>query len=168
MKKPALADFKQHSRDIAPAARAVLMARAHAELTRERVDAYIQPIFESFNFHYSGELAEKCKLSGPLPARKDLYLCGDDVKVRAYFDACDLAHRERGFTGPKDHCPALIAENLQMETERAFLKLASPLFGVEFEDTYGEQRVKALDLLIGACIKAEGERARLGEKLNVL
>ena len=42
---PTLPEFKQFSRDVAPAAQAVLMARANARLTREHVDAYIAPIF---------------------------------------------------------------------------------------------------------------------------
>src|SRR5436305_796946 len=52
------ADFKDWAREHRSLALAVCRAQAAAELTRARVDAYIKPIFESFGFVYSGELAE--------------------------------------------------------------------------------------------------------------
>jgi hypothetical protein len=154
---PTIQAFKQWANDCAPAARAVLMARVFADMERERVDAYILPIFQSYRFTVA-----KAWRSGPekdsiITRPKDLYLSDDEVLTAAYFDECDQAHRAHGFTGPKGHCPALIAEHLVIVAENALIDLAKPLFGIE--DVYGENRQKYLELLIGACMKAESEKA---------
>lgn len=150
-KRPTLQQFKQFSKDIAPAARAVLMARAFAQVERERVDAYIRPIFESFTFPVNDKWRDGY---GPIvKTQKDLYLCEDEAMCADYYAECDHAHREHGFTGPTNHCPALIAENLVMTTERLLIKLAEPLFGIT--DVYGDDRKKYVELLIGAALKAE-------------
>lgn len=154
-KTPTLDEFKQFSRDIAPAARAVLLARIHVDHERERVNAYIRPIFDRYRFEY-GAIAKGLH-TGPIEDPKYLYLADDGPKMDAYFEECDAAHRAHGFTGPHGHCPALVAETLLMETERAFIELAEPLFGIR--DVYGDDRAKYLELLIGAALKAESEAA---------
>lgn len=158
--KVSLEQFKRFSADTAPAARAVCMAQAFAELTRERVDAYVRPIFDSYGFTYSGDLAEKCGLSGPLPSPKELYLCDDEPALKAFYADCDEAHRAHGANLPAGHCPALHAEHLLIVTENALIDLAEPLFGIGVHNLYGENRRKYLDLLIGAGLKAEGEKKR--------
>jgi hypothetical protein len=162
---PTLAEFKQFARDIAPAAKAVLMMRAFVEVERARVDAYILPIFQSYGFVYS-DLGERCGLTGPILDMKDLYLADlDDPRMAAFHAECDRAHRAHGFTGPQGHCPALTAETRLMETERAFLDLAEPVFGISADRVYGEERKKYLALLIGAALKDDTSTAReiLGE-----
>ena len=149
---PTLTEFKAFSADIAPAARAVLMARVYAQMERERVDAYIRPIFESYKFEY-GEIARG--LHGPIPSPNELYLVDDGPGLTAYYADCDDAHRAHGFKGPKGHCPALTAETLQRTTEGLLIDLAKPLFGIHSSDLYGEDRIKYLELLIGAALKAE-------------
>ena len=151
-----LDQFKQFAKDIAPAARAACMAKAFAQLERERVDAYILPIFQSYNFQYEGKLAERCGLSGPVKTPHDLYLVEDETLLKCYYADCDEAHRAHGFKGPIGHCPALTAENLLMETESLLMDLAKPLLGLD-RNIYGENRKKLLDILIGAGLKAEGE-----------
>jgi len=152
MNTPTLAEFKRFSSDIAPAARAVLMARVYAEMERERVNAYILPIFKGYNFinRRDGVAIDK---------PEDLYMVDDldDPLVRAFYADCDDAHRAHGFTGPAGHCPALRAENMVITVERELLKLGSSMFGVSLEDVYGETRKKALDLLIGAAFASEKE-----------
>lgn len=154
---PTLDEFKQFSKDIAPAARAVLMARAFAEVERERVDAYVLPIFTSYRFEYGAKWGKgRLDLQGPIPAPKDLYLCDDEPMLAAYYEDCDQAHRAHGFKGPKGHCPALVAEHLVIVTEQALMDLAKPLFGIDH--IYGDDRTKYLDLLIGAALKAEKDK----------
>lgn len=152
-----LEEFKRFARETAPAARAVLMARAFAEVERARVDAYILPLFATFRFEYRGDLAARCGCSGPILSPRELYLCDDEAQVQAYFAACDAAHRAHGFTGPDGHCPALRAEQLRREAERALIELAAPLFGISADAVgYGDDRKEFLHLIIGACMKAEG------------
>lgn len=152
---PTLDEFKQFSKDVAPAARAVLMARVYLDMERERVNAYILPIFQSYHFTY-GPVGERSGLSGPITAMNDLFLADlDDPLMAAFYAECDAAHRAHGFTGPQGHCPALTAESLLMQTERAFIELAEPLFGISADSVYGPDRQKYLELLIGAALKAE-------------
>ena len=154
VKTPTLAAFKRFSKDIAPAARAVLMARIHAEMERERVNAYVLPIFAGYKFTNK-------RTNDVIASPDDLFMVDDldDPLVLAFYADCDDAHRAHGFTGPKGHCPALVAENLVMAVERELLKLGSDMFGVKFEDTYGDDRKKALELLIGSALKAENDRS---------
>jgi hypothetical protein len=155
---PTLEAFKHWAADCAPAARAVLLAQAFAELERERVDAYVRPIFDRYQFQYAAEWGDRRGgLSGPIPSPKDLYLCDDAPGLAAYYADCDDAHRAHGFTGPAGHCPALRAESLLLAAQNALIDLAKPLFGFDARDLYGEDRRKCLDLLLGACLKAERE-----------
>lgn len=156
MKTPSLAQFKRFARDIAPAVRAVLMAQANAELTRERVDAYIRPIFDRYQFRYSSRWEELgAKVGGVIQDPKDLYLTDlDDPLVAAFYADCDAAHKAHGYDLPTGHCPALRAERLLMTAEQCLLELATDLFGVNLADhCFGETRRQALDLLIGASVK---------------
>lgn len=156
-KTPTLQQFKSFSKDIAPAARAVLMARVFADMERERVNAYIQPIFDSYKFVYGpyGLEREGQRMTDP----KDMYMLADldDALVKAYYADCDDAHRAHGFRGPQGHCPALHAENLVLAVERELMKLAEPLFGIKETSVYGKDRAKYLELLIGAALKAESD-----------
>lgn len=156
MRTPTIAQFKRFAADITPAVKSVLMAQAYAELTRERVDAYIRPIFDRYRFRYSSrwdELGAKC--GGIIQDPKDLYLTDlDDPLVAAFYADCDDAHKAHGYDIPKGHCPALRAEHLLAVAERCLLELATDLFGVNLADhCFGETRRKALDLLIGASVK---------------
>ena len=151
---PTLTEFKRFARQIAPAARAVLMARVFADMERERVNAYILPIFQSYHFEYDGDVAAKMGLTGPIPSLDQLYLADlDSPKVKAYYAECDTAHRANGFLGEPGYCPALCAESLVTEAERALLDLAEPLCGIASDSIYGDNRATYLDLLIGAALK---------------
>lgn len=144
---PTLEQFKQWAKDCAPAAKAVLMAQAFAELERKRVDAYIRPIFEKYQ---PWEVTERWRDKGvQIRTERDLYLCEDEPQLKAYYAECDEAHRAHGFKGEAGKCPALVAEHLHTIAERCLIELAQPLTGIE--DVYGEDRKKYLDILIGAC-----------------
>ncbi len=157
---PTIGEFKAFAKDVEPAARAVLLALAHAQLERTRVDAYILPIFQSFGFKYAGRWDK----AGPIEKPEHLYLCDDDEALADYYAECDQAHRAHGFTGPAGHCPALTAETLVTQTENALIDLARPLFGLEVSQLYGEKRAKYLELLIGASIKAGAEAGQAASR----
>jgi hypothetical protein len=131
------------------------MARVYAEMERERVDAYILPIFQRYGFTYGSIAGDEA--GQPLKSPKHLFLCEDEERVREYFEDCDVAHRAHGFTGPKGHCPALIAEHLVITTENLLIDLASEQFHADFHGLFGKDRERLLDLLIGAALKAEAE-----------
>lgn len=154
LKKPTLDEFKAMAKASLPAARALIEARAFAAAERERVDAYINPIFTAYKFTY-GDLGQKCGRTGLLADKDELYLAEDGPLVAAYYADCDAAHRAHGFTGPKGHCPALTAEHLVIEAERHFIDLTKPLLGIDSEGLYGDAREKYLDLFLKACLQAE-------------
>lgn len=164
MKTPNITAFRAWAIRHAQTGHSVLMARAYAQLMRERVDAYIQPLFASYTFYVSDDVAARTGRRERITDIKRLYLT--NLQGRDYLDFledCDHAHRKHGFTGPAGHCPALVAEELQRKAEYALLLAASDLFGVELQNTYGETRANALDLLIGATIKAwSAKNQRIG------
>lgn len=173
-----VADLEQWARDNAKLALAVCEAQAYAEVTTERVNAYEQPIFDSFNFICEGTMAERfdaspregdtrkfvgrkiktpddqefCWLHGPNESQKI------KDKLRRYYEAVDAEHRRQGYVDLQPgHCPALRAQNLHTEAENALIDSAHDLFGIDSHQLYGDNRQTYLDLLMGVCIKALGE-----------
>jgi hypothetical protein len=173
---PTIEEFEKWSRDNAVLALAVCEAQAAAEATKARVAAYIQPIFDSFNFVCEGKMAERFDAS-PRKGDTEKYvgrritspdsseftmLHGAEeseeikTKLRAYYAACDAEHRRQGYKDlPEGHCPALRLENLHTQAENALIESAKPLFDID--QVYGEDRKRYLKLLMGTCIKALGE-----------
>lgn len=144
--------FKTLAREIRPFVHTLLKVRIFAEMERERVTAYVTPIFERYTF----PIDPKFVRGGETVVTKqaDLYLAVlDSPDITAYYADCDAAHRAHGFTGPDGHCPALVAENLVMQTERALIDLAADATGITSSDVFGEERKKYLDILIGAALK---------------
>jgi len=144
-----VAKLKAWSKKNRRLALAALKARAFAELERERVDAYILPIFAKFGFTSD-------ETGAPLTSPSKLYLCNDDERVAAFFAECDIAHREHGYVGEAGTCPALVAEDLQRTAENALLDSLARFVGVDGFCGTLELRGKALDLAIGTCVKATG------------
>ena len=152
--------FKQWCKANAGAAETVFMAQAYAELTRERVNAYVRPILESFGF--TKDLSDK----SPITKTGDLYLSSaSEQRLAEFYQACHEAHIAHGYA--KDvrdepgRCPALIAENMLVKAEQALIGLAAPMFGVEPHMLYGDNRRKYLDLLLSACAKELKPRKRI-------
>lgn len=123
-----------------------LKARAFAELERERVDAYIAPIFARYGF-----VDDLNGTGAALTDPKKLYLSTDEERCADYYSECDRAHREHGYTGDAGTCPALVAEDLQIHAENILLDSLAKFVGVDGFYSL-EIRAKALDLAIGACV----------------
>ena len=157
--KANVAQFKVWCRDHYNLAHTVCEAMAYAQCKREQVDAYVKPIFDGYKFYVKKEWAESAtpeRITDP----ERIYLTDQEDEVQFFFDDCDKAHRAHGFTGPKGHCPALCAEELQRIAERALLDAAKPLFGIGSDDIHRpEDRRKMLDLLIGACLNLDKQAA---------
>ena len=147
------------ARTNAPLASAVLAARVFAEAERERVDALTDPIVLGYRFTPRADLVcpsvlARCSADGYIRHTRDLYLVGDESEplLTACYADIDAAHRARGFTGPANHCPALIAENIHREAVNHLIDASSVLFGWTSADLHGDDRRKATDLLVGACV----------------
>lgn len=147
MNTPSLAQFKKWSKAHKSLAEAVCMAKAFAQVERERVNAYIQPLFESFGF-VDDE-------GNKIESQNGLYRCNDEVMLKVFYAESDAAHRAHGFTGPEGHCPALRVENLQIQSESYLLKAGAELLGFDADGLYGENRAKMLDLLMKSCLAAK-------------
>jgi hypothetical protein len=144
------------SDDTKSCVRAYLLAKVFAKAERERVDAYIKPLFELYNFYPDEKWREKGRTEMDRITDIDrLYLT--DLKSPQYLEfmeECDKEHRKHGFTGPKGHCPALIAESLKIDAENLLLDhavSALPL-GIDRDRLYGNARKKMLDLVVSMTI----------------
>lgn len=125
---------------------AVLMAREHAVEVRAEVDSYIEPLFATFS--QSHGLVDEFT-GEPITRSKDLYMSDDEEAATAFYAACDGAHKAHGWDLPEGPCPALTAENLVTEAERALLKAATAHYGIDFDNVYSlKLRAKALDLFL--------------------
>jgi len=124
----------------------VCKAKAFAEVERERVDAYVAVVFAGFGF--------KDEDGNAIPDARRLYLCEDDAACAAFYAACDVAHRANGWTGEEGHCPALTAENLQIQAENLLLASLGEFVGVDDGDFSRslEMRAKALNIALGVCL----------------
>lgn len=137
--------------------RAYLIAKAFAEAERERVDGYIKPLFELYNFYVDSKWSDRVGPPGERITDIDrLYLT--DLEGKEYLEfmeECDKEHRKHGFTGPKGHCPALIAESLAIDAENLLLDEGLRQLDLGFDRTalYGEKREKMLSLLVGIALK---------------
>jgi hypothetical protein len=156
MKTPTLQEFKRWSKAHGGLAEAVCMAQAFAQCERERVDAYIKPLFELFDFYVAERFVERGRPQERITDVNRLYLTDlEGAEYKRFVEECDKEHRAHGFKGKAGHCPALVAESLQIIAENALLKAGGELLGVDFTSTSMELRAKALDLLLGACLKKE-------------
>src|SRR3990167_7883964 len=131
MKTPTLPQFKAWTQSNHRLARAVCLAQAFAQVERERVTKYIALVFEQYHFFDQAGT----KITEP----ERLYLSQDEALCSRYYEHCDRAHREHGFTGPRGHCPALEAQELQRQAEAALLDAGCEL--MEIDNTiYGKDR----------------------------
>lgn len=155
-----LAQFEKWAHEHRRLALAVCYAQAAAEITRDEVDAYINPIFQSFGFVYSGKLAESLDqregekfLGKRIESQNELHLC-DSPRLQEYFDACDTAHRSHGHLDlPKGHCPALRMEHLLIQAQGILIDAAEPIAGIKRHMLQVPDREQEyLDLLITACL----------------
>ena len=118
--------------DVKAAVRAYLLARTHAEVLREAVDVVER------------EVLQECPLSNGLDVQagfaphaitepKKVYLCTDQPILEEHWATVDQRLRERGIKPAnmdKDHCPALVAERIQTETEWLITETAGAMLGM--------------------------------------
>lgn len=142
---PTPAAFKKWARANKPLAKAVALAQAFAQVERERVDDYVEPLFQSYGF-----LDDEGK---PVTASERSYLVeGDETRMSEFYAKCLVLHAEHGYKGEPETCPALVAENLACKAEQALLDELATFMGLDSIWTTLEQRAKALDLAMTACL----------------
>lgn len=153
MQTPSLKQFTTWAHQHHGLAKTVVMAQAYAQLKREQVDAYIAPIFARYDFRVDPKFARR-PAGEKIMDIKDLYLTDlDSPQYKAFLADCDRAHRKHSFDGPENHCPALIAEHLQLQAETVLLDAGCKLMGLEHIPYKLEHRAEMLKILMGACLK---------------
>ena len=107
-------------------ARAVLNARALAEVTREKIDAISAELLDIFNIHADAKWGERVTEPGILTPKNAYLMSDEDASI--YYPEREKAIRKAGFTSHKvGYCPALIAEDLQRQAERLFMEASVEL-----------------------------------------
>ena len=143
MTPDALKEWAREHRDLAMT---VAKATAFASVERERVDAYVHPIFMRYEFRDEDD--------GSIVADEHrAYLAGDDPRFPAYYAECNVAHREHGYKGEDGTCPALVAEMLKIRAENLLLDELAVFMGAADaarRHTFYrlELRAQALDLAL--------------------
>jgi hypothetical protein len=144
--------LKAWARENRALAMTVCKATAFAQLERERVDAYVEPIFDRYGFTDED--------GDPITSPERLYNCEDEQACSVYYAECLRAHAEHGWKGDPEHCPALVAEDLQIKAENLLLGSLAEFLGLgntmfTFSSRHGnplETRKAVLELALGACI----------------
>ncbi len=149
MKTPTLDELL--TPEIIQCVRTYLLAKTFAEVKREQVDKIERQL-----------LSERCltatlgcdsRPAGFVPHRitdpKDLYLCEEEAFKGFYAEA---SRRERAAgvkpaDMPDEHCPALVAEHLQIQAENLLIEVSGKLFGVKPYQLHFEKRDQWLDLI---------------------
>jgi hypothetical protein len=165
-------DKKITPEDITPAIKsavnAVLMAKAMALVQRERVDQIERRILAQATYRGMPEWIER----GLCPARildpKETYMIREEDQ-EDYRAEWQIAIDALGYKLPRDHCPALIAEDLQRQAEAVLIEAAEPVFGVTkdqlFQSAKGlENYRRYIDLLCGLVVKLPGYKNPLTGK----
>jgi hypothetical protein len=160
MRRPTLQEFKRWAKDNHDLAYAVCVAKANAEVTRARVNAYIKPIFESYTFVVDPKWSERFGQER-ITDIKDLYLADlESPEIKAFYADCAAEHKAQGYMDLEaGHCPALIAEHLQIQAEHVLLESGCVLLGLEHPPFDLDLRRRMLDLLLGACLVKENKAA---------
>lgn len=148
---PSVEKLKAWAKENRELALVVVQAMAFAQVERERVDAYIEPIFLKYGFTNDFDSPRNTHKGEPLTKSKDLYLSADEERCKEYYAECDRAHREHGYRGEEGTCPALVAEDIQVQAENVLLKSLEAFLGVGGFYTL-DARKRALDLALNACV----------------
>lgn len=64
---------------------------------------------------------------------KHSYLMSDEDFLE-YDSKCQAINKAAGYNLPEGHCPALVAERIQIESERALVDMIAPKFGITADD----------------------------------
>lgn len=152
---PTVSQFKTFLKNNSSLIAALIAARVFAIVERERVNAYILPIFATYEFFVRPEWQEGEPERITNPER--LYLTDQEELCKKYYAECADAHAAHGWTGERDYCPALVAEHEVIKLENQLLKSGGKFFGLETKDggfiVYKtEDRKKFLDILVEAAL----------------
>lgn len=142
------------------AVNAYLLARVYAETMRNTVNQIEVEILKEAPLSNGFDRVDMKEITDP----EQSYLCTDENQLKDYYAECDSRERKAGLKPnnmPFDHCPALVAEHIQVQTEWLICENAAEMLGLEFEGKelnnrllcLGlEKRQKFIDLVVGLVV----------------
>lgn len=160
--------------DVTPAVkssvRAYLMARAYAETMR----AAVNPVYrESLEIHPL--YTDRDELRAPSRRKPKerildvdkMYLSKDDETCKEVYADVNFQLRKMGLkpaSMPDDHCPALVAEHIQVKTQWLLIECAAEMMGIENPKDFNnrllcnglETHRKFIDLVVGLVVNLPG------------
>ena len=124
---------KDITQDVKSAVSAYLMARAYAETMRERIDKIETAVLVQC------PLTNGLEIKHVQPAReitepKEVYLCTDKDMLEEHYGEVNHRVRAAGLKPddmPDSHCPALVAESLQCDTEHLIIDTAIEMLNLD-------------------------------------
>ena len=131
---------------------AFLMAKTYALCMRERVDEVQRAILAECPLDTDPQWIEKGRTDEKITDPKHTYLA-TEVHFRDYQEECNHRLRKLGIKPddmPDEHCPALVAEHLQVQAEWLLLEYGwNAIGGADngWKNLYGPEREKFLDLM---------------------
>ena len=137
---------------------AVLLAQAVADVEQERCDKIKRKLLAEREY-FVAERWNRLKTPARVTDPNLAYLMGD-ADAAEYYAALDAAYATAGYKLEPGYCPALIAENVQVQAENAMIVAAGKWFS-QFVDgdsprVWGPNREKLIGLLIGMVVNAPG------------
>lgn len=128
-----------------------LIARAKAETIRAAVDKIVDQILSEMPTYATEDHGGHLIL-----AHRNLYLTDDESFARVMQEA-DKRERAEGLkpsTMPTEHCPALVAEDLQCKIETRLIDESGKPLGISSRTAglYLETRQKYIDLVVGMIV----------------
>jgi hypothetical protein len=147
---------------VASCVRAYLLARVFAETKRAQIDAIKQDILSTavYNSDDSVDCLRGQRVTSP---GEDWTMAPEEFAD--YIAEVNKRAREQGVKPddmPDSHCPALVAEHLQVYTENLLIEESGKPFGVTNDGLLCcqgglEKRQRWIDLVVGLVLKARPE-----------
>uniref|UniRef100_A0A6H2A4X6 Uncharacterized protein n=1 Tax=viral metagenome TaxID=1070528 RepID=A0A6H2A4X6_9ZZZZ len=153
-------------KDVTPAVKssvaAYLMARAYAETMRAAVDKIHRAILEESPLT-NGHESKHGKPAEMITDPKLTWLCDDEEIMKDYYQESDKRLRAAHLkpdSMPDDHCPALVAEHIQVKTQWLLIECAAEMLGENNPRDFNNQLLcagldthqKFIDLVVGLVV----------------
>ena len=113
--------------ELIQAVNAYLMAAAYAKAMRDRVDAVHAEILTECPIYADLDDGQQILRS------RDLYLCSNEALCADFYAEANHRLRKMGIKPadmPDEHCPALVAENLECKSKNFLAEVSGRPFGV--------------------------------------
>ena len=115
--------------DVKSAVNTYLVARAYAETMRDQVDTIDREILVKYPLYDGRHNKGRQILEG-----KDVYLCIEKENIKFYYAEADQRLKELGIKPEAmdlDHCPALVAEDIQRNASGILIRAAVEMLDLD-------------------------------------